>query len=614
MKQNPIPTQFDQKARDVQVLESLRNFILSLDYGNSEFILSLGADEEFLTIESLKSYLEKSLVSFGKTPDVKKIFYEIISNVKGNVELTPAEIEEFLAEIILENDYSYWHQYIKESSSPEETKGAILRLIDIVLAKKLLQIVSDRIDKNDYSNPHILMNILSYFSEGRPVYILIVESLLKIILEEEFFDTEERGRACRVLVNNYRIEHTLISILNNKNLNNRQKNLICTEIRAYQKVYRRLLLIQYDQRQEKATAAEKWFNVKNFNSIKYHRAPKVMNSLIDCILEDDEDGATKFGRRLVLSLDTEDLLRLLYIAIHNRDSLLQDQKLIHKIYKQIYSIMNDYRNICKMGKKSKKSLKSEFSDRSKESRFSEQAIISAVKKQKDMTPMLGVRTDYPLMPETEQNLKEGGLLHLFEIWPIPQMSQELFNMVCKLKEKIPEEKEYEITHLLYREKLLAFLMRLERVGIKIIKTELPLITNAVQLENYNYFKQGQFFGSTGFWQSLTEKPPSVLYCAKPHAVGNCLDQPLRHIIFRIFLGTGELYESPFVVDSTPRFGSMDEGTDEDSIIDSLFIRPGLFILDIPPRIKKQWEKTQQEQLKKLNKVISNKIWEAKQSR
>jgi hypothetical protein len=59
---------------------------------------------------------------------------------------------------------------------------------------------------------------------------------------------------------------------------------------------------------------------------------------------------------------------------------------------------------------------------------------------------------------------------------------------------------------------------------------------------------------------------------------------------------------------------MDEGTDEDSIVNSLFIRPGLFILDIPPRIKKQWEKTQEKQLEKLNKVISDKIWEAKSAR
>jgi hypothetical protein len=316
----------------------------------------------------------------------------------------------------------------------------------------------------------------------------------------------------------------------------------------------------------------------------------------------------------VLSIDSEDVLRLLSLAIDARPIIFSNQELNKKIYKKIYAIMNDYRNICKMEKASERTLKSEFSGRSKESRMSEKAIISAVKKDKDMTPMLGTRIRYPMLPETRQNLEESGMVHLFHIRPIPEKSQQLFNLVCKLKDRIPEGPEYQIAHLLYREKLLAFLMRLDRVGIQIAETELPLITNAVQMETHNYFRAGQVFGSTGFWQSLSEKPPSINCCAKPHAVGNCLDQPLRHIIFRIFLGTGELYESPFIVDSTPRFGSMDEGTDEDSILDSLFIRPGLFLLDIPPRIKKQWDETQEVQLEKLKKVISNKIWEANRAR
>jgi hypothetical protein len=614
MTHNAIPQDFDHNARDVLVLESLKKFVQSLDYQSSEFILSLGATEKHANVASLKKYLEESLISFGQSKGIKRIFYAIVSNVKGNVALSPEEIEEYLAEIILENDYSYWQQYIKESPTPEDTKNAVLGLIDIVLAKKLQQIVSDRIDKNDFSNPHVLMNILSYFSEGRPIYILIVDSLTKIILEEDFFDTEERGRACRTLVNNYRIENTLISILNNRNLTNRQKNMICTELRAYKKVYRKLILIKYDQKKEKDTVSKKWFKVKDFDSIKYYHAPKIVNDFITCISQEDDEGSLKLGRTLVLSVDTEDILRLLYIAMHARPNVLKDQDLVYKIYKQIYSIMNDYRNICKMEKASERSLKSQFSDRSKESRLTEKAIISAVKRQKDMSPMLGARTEHPLLPETEQNLEESGMLHLYNIWPISKKSQKLFNIVCKLKDRIPEEKEYEIAHLLYREKLLAFLMRLERVGIKIAETELPLITNAVQMETHNYFRAGQFFGSTGFWQSLSEKPPSINCCAKPHAVGNCLDQPLRHIIFRIFLGTGELYESPFIVDSTPRFGSMDEGTDEDSILDSLFIRPGLFLLDIPQRIKKQWDETQEVQLEKLKKVISNKIWEAKRAR
>jgi len=614
MTLTPIPPDFDQNARDVLVLESLRKFILSLDYKSSEFILSLGATEEHANVDSLKKYLEKSLISFGKTRNVKNIFYDIISNVKGDVKLSAEEIEEYMVEIILENDYSYWHNYIKASQSPDETKNAIFSLIDIVLAKRLRAIVSDRINKNDFSNPQVLLNILSYFSEGRPVYILIMDSLTKIILGEEFFDSEVIGRACRTLINNYRIENTLIFILNNEYLDMTEKYMVCTKLRAYKKVYRKLLLTQYDEKLEKAAVSVKWFNTKDFDHIKYHQAPTIISDFIDCILEGDDDEALELGRKLVLPIDSEDVLRLLSLGIDARPNVFSNRHLVHKIYKQIYSILNDYRDICKMEKASERTLKSEFAGRSKESRLSEKAIISAVKKNKDMTPMLGTRTLHPLLPETRQNLEESGMVHLFHIRPIPDKSQLLFNMVCKLKDRIPEEPEYQIAHLLYREKLLAFLMRLDRVGIHIAETELPLITNAVQMETHNFFRAGQFFGSTGFWQSLAEKPPSINCCAKPHAVGNCLDQPLRHIIFRIFLGTGELYESPFIADSTPRFASMDEGTDEDSILNSLFIRPGLFLLDIPIIIKEQWEKTQQAQLVKLNQVISDKIWEAKRSR
>ncbi len=611
MNHNLISPNF---ARDVLALESLKKFILSLDFKNSEFIMSLRVTEELESIDLFRRQLEEVLFSFGRNPEIKKIFYSIISNAKGNVELPAEKIEEFLAEIILENDYSYWRQYIKESHTPEYTKNVILGLIDIFLAKKLQQIISDRINKNDFSNPRTLRNILSYFSERRPIYILIVDSLIRLILEEEYFDTEERGRACRTLVNNYRIENILIYVLNDMSLDNNQKYIICTELRAYKKVYRKLVLIQYDQKLEKTTVSKEWFNSKTFDFIPYHQGPQSITDFIDFIQEGHENLALKLGRRLVLSIDSEDILRILYIAIQTRPLVVQNQELIFKIYKQLYSILNDYRNICKMEKASERSLKNELSERSRERRLTEKAIISAVKQQKDMTSMLGRRTEFLLQPETERNLEEFGMRHLYNIWPIPEKSQTLFNMVCKLKDRIPEEKEYAITHLLYREKLLAFLMRLDRVGIKIAETDLPLITNAVQMEAHNYFRVGRFFGSTGFWQSLVEKPPSINCCAKPHAVGNCLDQPLRHIVFKIFLGTGELYESPFIVDSTPRFGSMDEGTDEDSILDSLLIRPGLFLLDIPSKIKKQWERSQKVQLEKLNKVISNKIREANRAR
>ena len=147
MTHNATPPVFDHNARDLLVLESLKKFIQALDYQSSEFILALGATEKHANVESLKKYLEESLVSFSQSRGIKRILYAIIANEKGNVELSPEEIEECLCEIILENDYSYWHQHIKESPSPEDTKNAVLGLIDIVLAKKLQQIIFDRMHK-----------------------------------------------------------------------------------------------------------------------------------------------------------------------------------------------------------------------------------------------------------------------------------------------------------------------------------------------------------------------------------------------------------------------------------------------------------------------------------
>jgi hypothetical protein len=67
---------------------------------------------------------------------------------------------------------------------------------------------------------------------------------------------------------------------------------------------------------------------------------------------------------------------------------------------------------------------------------------------------------------------------------------------------------------------------------------------------------------------------------------------MRHVFLRVFLGTGEFYESPFVLDSTLRYGSVDE----EGLLDGLVIRPGLFLLDIPQKIVEQWGRTQQRQL------------------
>jgi hypothetical protein len=66
----------------------------------------------------------------------------------------------------------------------------------------------------------------------------------------------------------------------------------------------------------------------------------------------------------------------------------------------------------------------------------------------------------------------------------------------------------------------------------------------------------------------------------------------------------QFYESPFILDSTQRFGQMNE----DAGIDALIMRPGFFLLKIPLEILVQWKKVQKMQLKsKLDSIIEDKI-------
>jgi hypothetical protein len=292
------------------------------------------------------------------------------------------------------------------------------------------------------------------------------------------------------------------------------------------------------------------------------------------------------------------------MILHQNDNTAVSLESREKIYHSIYSIMYAYRKICTQMNVEHPQLKAMFSSISRDRRVAE-TILTHAPISENKSPILGSRSVHPLLDETRRNLKESNLTHLFEIWPIPEASQRLFNEICRLKFMIPQESDYIINHFLYREKFLEFLMRLDRVGIKVNKNpHLPLITNAYQLDTLGFFREGAYLGSTGHWKAQIQKPPSVICCTNPHALGNCVGQPLRHIVMRVFLGTGEFYESPFILDSTLRYGQMDE----EGGIQALFMRPGLFIIDVPSAIEEHWKKVQSHQIKtKLGDIIKEKI-------
>lgn len=368
--------------------------------------------------------LQESIKCFHQTKGIESIFHKLVSTDNVDIGLKIENIDKFL----------------KKSGLPENTQAGINNLLDVILAKILSQMARDR---NRTSHPQNLRHILSYFSEKKPDFLLIAESLLKIIPDQNHFAIEERGRASRTLVNNFKIETLYIYTSQDINLTEDQKQFVFLWLNAFQKVYRKIQEIITSTKDEKVQAAHIWFG-KNLSQLK-------------------RDG---------------DIPKADYL--------------------------------------------------------------------------------------------------------IPGFIKNFIN--CLLDGKDEE---------------------LLRVGIKIVKhPDIAPVTNSVQLNFINYFKEGIYLGSTGHWNSQNQKPPSVICITNPHALGNCQGHMLRHVCLRVFLGTGEFYESPFILDSTQRFGQMDE----DAGIDALIMRPGLFLLKIPPEILAQWKKVQKMQLKsKLDRIIEDKI-------
>ncbi|MBW1782357.1 MAG: hypothetical protein JRL30_16655 [Deltaproteobacteria bacterium] len=490
---------------------------------------------------------------------------------------------------------------------PEDVKGALF-FLDVALSMVLDEMVSH--GKASFHQQD-LRHILSHFSERGPEFLLVIEPLLRIIPDQGRFALEERGRAARTLINNYDIEAIFIYISCHPYLTEKEKDLIFPWVYTFQKIYRRLRDILYNRRQDKEKAARAWFQrgldeLKRGESlpVKDYQIPRFVREYISRFLGGDMEAARRLSRALVLVVNNEDTLRVMHKSLREDVHIKRNPDAVTRLYRNIYATMQEYRAICIHQKASEFAIKDRFATISRERREME-ALTGKVPQRAERTPILGNPSRYGLLPETETHLKGGSLHHLFEIWPIPKRSQDIFNAICRLKEQIPQEPDIQLNQLLFQEKVLEFLMRLERLGIGTVRDpRLSILTNAVQLNHFNIIRKGLYLGSTGCWQCPNQMPPSVIYCSNPHSIINCLGHRVRHIFLRVFLGTGEFYESPFIIDSTPRFGSLDE----DGLIDGLLIRPGLFLLDIPERIRLQWQTIEEIQMgEALNKTIMSRI-------
>jgi hypothetical protein len=334
-----------------------------------------------------------------------------------------------------------------------------------------------------------------------------------------------------------------------------------------------------------------------------YEVPDFVRRFLRYAVEGHEEAAT-IGRALVLVINNEDILRTLHHIIKEIEDPTLEPDAIRETYHGLFDIMQDYRRICTGQKESELEIKGKFATISRERREVEEIapmLTEAIYK----TPILGRKIQHTLLEDTENHLRKGNLQHLNEIWPISTNAQEIFNTVCRLEEKLPEDPDIQFNHLLFQEKIYEFLMRLERLGIGVVKdSRIPIITNAFQLNSLNLIRKGLYLGSTGCWQCPNQIPPSVICCTNPHAINNCLGHRMRHIFLRVFLGTGEFYESPFILDSTSRYGSVDE----EGLVDGLVIRPGLFLIEIPQEIRDRWVRVEEVQLSTaLEKRINTRI-------
>jgi hypothetical protein len=483
------------------------------------------------------------------------------------------------------------------SHTKENAPGKAAR--DLVLTVCLTHFLDER-RQNTHGHVKQIRDILSFISQRQAELLLVADPLLSIVADQGFAIIE-RGRASRALINNFNIEHVLIYTALNPDFSESEKHYVFSWLTAYQKVYRRFESILYDQKAEKVTAADKWFSTTLTELRKNGQAPCDMvgisgflQQFVQAVDKNALETALDLGRAMVLTTNNEDIIRGMHDIFHSDDGGRYNFELIKEAYRFIFEIMQDYRMICIQKKKVQTQIKERFAQISYQRREMER-VLSRESGKGLSTPVLGLRREHALLEETRVNLENNGLLHLFDLWPLPQISQLLFNQVCQLKEMIPKDIEYTLGFLLYIEKFLEFLMRLDRLGIKVIQHETlnTLLTNAYQIHTLHLLKEGMYLGSTGYWRTPNQRPPSVICITNPGALGNCLNLPLRHINFRVFLGTGQFYESPFILDSTERYGTMDElGGPE-----QLFMRPGLFLLDIPREIEEHFRKVQAKQLK-----------------
>lgn len=475
-------------------------------------------------------------------------------------------------------------------------------LLDLSVIEILTAILSDR---HPPVSPQLFVELLNSYNERVPEFLIAGKSLFQIILKDHpALKQETKNRACAVLINHFEIEALFIFISGHPALEEKDRQLLFQSLTAFQKIYRKFLELQ-EEIGNKEAISQKWFG-EDFDRLKNRPQfqepfPTLVKRFLNFNQNREPEKALTLGRFLVLRFNNEDILRSLHDLFQQEDfaDLVQDR------YRLIYSIMQDFREeyIPQKVDFALTQTLSEMEAQALESmrlitigRVPARIILQGMA-QKGLRP----HQDYALNPRLEERLRLYHLTFLFDLYPVPSLAQEVLSIVSEIADNLELKKEDLVRFIAYLERFLIFLQQLEEMGIRVLTgPQYGLILNPFQLNSFSLIREGAYFASTGHWMR-SRVPPAVIRCISPRAIPNCLGILDRHIFSRISLLTGAFRGTPFDLDSTNRY-------DWDEEPETCQIRPGYFLLDIPPLLARSWEKTQALQKEALQEKIRKKDW------
>jgi hypothetical protein len=476
---------------------------------------------------------------------------------------------------------------------------------DLCIAKILKDISSGRHPK---VTPQLYIELLNYYNQRAPEFLVLVDPLLQIILQEGDPSIRQgiKTRACAVLINHYEIETLIIYISCQSGLKEREKQTLFQSLTAFQKIYRKFLEL-HDEIGNKNLISLKWFG-EDFETLKKRgRFRESFSNLVGRFLkllrDKNEKDALPIGRFLVLRFNNEDILRILHGRMEAGE-LKNNFLLKNFIFRQIYSIMQEFRKEY-ISQKVDSELTHFISEM--ETQNFESMRLLTVGKVPAQVVLQGLSAEdhpfsnYPLHPGLLEKMEQYHLSALFDLYPIPPRAQEILLTLSRIAENLDLQKEELVKFITYLERVLIFLQQIEEMRIQILcSPRYGLILNPFQMKSLSLIFEGAYYASTGYWMRSTV-PPGLIRCINFNAIPNCLGVLDRHIFSRISLLTGAFRGAPFDLDSTNRY-------DWDEEPETCQIRPGYFLLDIPSSLTQSWEKIQALQQEALQEKIKKKEW------